>query len=70
MQREHAREMKEQFSDYYITSLDEWAFVQEAAEEKLLQQLGVKSLKGFAIDQYPSRRQKRRMVCACHWLKL
>ena len=53
VQREHAREMKEQFSDYYITSLDEWAFVQEAAEEKLLQQLGVKSLKGFAIDQYP-----------------
>lgn len=53
VQREYAREMKEQFSDYYITSLDEWAFVQEAAEEKLLQQLGVKSLKGFAIDQYP-----------------
>lgn len=53
VQREHAREMKELFSDYYITHLDEWAFVQEAAEEKLLQQLGVKSLKGFAIDQYP-----------------
>ena len=37
----------------YITSIDEWAFVQEAAEEKLKSQLRVKSLKGFAVDRYP-----------------
>lgn len=53
VQREIAREVREKFSDYYITSLDEWAFVQDAAVEKLCSQLGVKSLKGFAIDAYP-----------------
>ena len=37
----------------YISSIDEWAFVQDSAEEKLKAQLGVKSLKGFAIDRYP-----------------
>jgi len=37
----------------YITSIDEWAFVRDSAEEKLKAQLGVKSLRGFAIDRYP-----------------
>lgn len=37
----------------YISSIDEWAFVQESAQEKLKAQLGVKSLRGFAVDRYP-----------------
>ena len=37
----------------YITTLDEWAFVQDSAAEKLRKQLGVNSLKGFAIDSCP-----------------
>ncbi|MGN1214714.1 MAG: DNA mismatch repair protein MutS [Candidatus Cryptobacteroides sp.] len=37
----------------YISTLEEWAFVQDAAEEKLKKQFGVKSLKGFAVDRYP-----------------
>jgi len=53
VQREEARRVRELFGEHYITTLDEWAFVQEAAEEKLLGQLKVKSLKGFAVDQFP-----------------
>lgn len=53
VQREKSRELAELFPDHYMTRLDEWAFVQEAAEEKLMVQLGVKSLKGFAIEQFP-----------------
>ena len=45
--------VKERYGDYYITSMEEWAFVYEAAYEKLCQQLGVKSLKGFAVDNFP-----------------
>ncbi len=51
--RDDARRVKELFGDHYITTLDEWAFVQETAEEKLRAQLKVKSLKGFAVEQYP-----------------
>ncbi len=40
-------------TDAYISTLDEWAFVKDAAVEKLKQQLGVRSLKGFAIDGSP-----------------
>ena len=39
--------------DLYISTLEEWAFVYDAAEEKLKKQFGVKSLKGFAVDRYP-----------------
>ena len=53
VEREYSRAVKEKFSEYYITSLDEWAFVEEAARTKLLSQLGTKSLKGFAIENYP-----------------
>ncbi len=48
------KQVRERFpGSGYITTLDEWAFVQDAAEEKLRKQLGVKSLKGFAIDSCP-----------------
>ena len=53
VQREICRRVKEKFPDFYVSSLDEWAFVFDAAYEKLRQQLGVPSLKGFAIDNYP-----------------
>lgn len=53
VQSEIARRVKERFEGYYTTTLDEWAFVQEAAEEKLRSQLKVPSLKGYAIDIYP-----------------
>lgn len=39
--------------DLYISTLEEWAFVYDAAEEKLKKQFGVKSLKGFTVDRYP-----------------
>ena len=38
---------------WYITSLDEWAFVYDSAVEKLCSQLQVKSLKGFAVERFP-----------------
>ncbi len=53
VQRDIYRKVKERFPDFYITSLDEWAFVQDAATEKLCRQMGTQSLKGFAIDRYP-----------------
>lgn len=51
--RDDARKVESMFGDYYITRLDEWAFVHAAAEDRLCQQLHVQSLKGFAIDRYP-----------------
>ena len=53
VERDVFRTAKEKFSDYYVTPLDEWAFVQSSAEEKLRGLLKVSSLKGFAIDRYP-----------------
>lgn len=45
--------VRERFSDFYITTLDEWAFVYDAAREKLCKQLGVESLKGFGVEVFP-----------------
>ena len=53
VQRDVWRAVREKYPEFYVTSLDEWAFVQEAATEKLCAQLGVSSLKGFAVDRYP-----------------
>ena len=52
--RSYKRGAEEKFgSQYYISTLDEWAFVYEAAVEKLKRQFNVDSLKGFAIDSFP-----------------
>ena len=52
--RGYEKPVKEKFgTSAYITTLDEWAFVQDASEEKLRKQLGVKSLKGFAVGACP-----------------
>ncbi len=51
--RGYEKGLKERLGDYFTTSIDEWAFVYDAAVERLKRQLGVDSLKGFAIDPYP-----------------
>lgn len=53
VQRDYVRSVRERFGDYYISSLDEWAFVYDAAREKLCNQLGVDSLKGFGVEIFP-----------------
>lgn len=46
--------VRERFGDnWYISTLEEWAFVYDSSVERLKKQLGVDSLKGFAIDMYP-----------------
>lgn len=54
VQRDVIRSVRERFPDFYISPIDEWAFVYDAALEKLCKQLGVTSLKGFAIDVFPT----------------
>lgn len=54
VKRGEERYVREKFGDKnYITTLDEWAFVYDAAVEKLKKQFQVDSLKGFAVDSYP-----------------
>ncbi|MBR1699513.1 MAG: DNA mismatch repair protein MutS [Bacteroidales bacterium] len=53
VQRGYEKGLKERFGDFYTTSIDEWAFVYDAAVERLRRQFQVDSLKGFAIDPYP-----------------
>ncbi|MBR1887213.1 MAG: DNA mismatch repair protein MutS [Bacteroidales bacterium] len=53
VQRGYEKGLKERFGDYYTTSIDEWEFVYDAAVERLKRQLGVDSLKGYAVEPYP-----------------
>ena len=53
VQHGYEKGFKERFGDFYTTSLDEWAFVYEASEQKLCKQLGVRSLKGFGVNNAP-----------------
>lgn len=54
VQRGYRNAVSERFGDkYYISTLDEWAFVYESSVEKLKKQFEVDSLKGFAIDSFP-----------------
>jgi len=53
VQHEYVRGVKERFGDYYVTSLDEWAFVYDSSVEKLKKQFGTVSLKGFAVESSP-----------------
>ena len=53
VQRGWEKGFRERFGDYYITSIDEWAFVYESATERLKKQLRVESLKGFGVEPYP-----------------
>ena len=52
--RGYEKGTKERYGDhYYISTLEEWAFVYDSSVEKLKRQLRVDSLKGFAIDSFP-----------------
>ena len=52
--RGYEKGTKERYGDhYYVSTLEEWAFVYESSVEKLKRQLSVDSLKGFAIDNFP-----------------
>ena len=52
--RGYEKGTKERYGDhYYISTLEEWAFVYDSSVEKLKRQLKVDSLKGFAIDSFP-----------------
>ena len=53
VQRDCVRGVRERFGDFFVTPMEEWAFVRDAAEERLCRQLGVKSLKGFAVEGFP-----------------
>jgi len=53
VQKGYEKGVKDRFGDYFITSIDEWAFVYDSAVEKLRRQLHVDSLKGFAVDTFP-----------------
>nr|MCR5244101.1 DNA mismatch repair protein MutS [Bacteroidales bacterium] len=53
--RGNEKYVREQFGDsLYVSTVDEWAFVYDAAVTRLCRQLGVESLKGFAVvDKFP-----------------
>lgn len=54
LKKGYEKGVREHFGgQYYISTLDEWAFVYDFAVEKLKKQFKVESLKGFAIDRYP-----------------
>ena len=53
VQHGYEKGVRERFGDFYTTSLDEWAFVYEASEEKLCKQFVVRSLKGFGVASAP-----------------
>ena len=53
VQRDCMKAVRDRYGDYYITPLEEWAFVYDSAAEKLRSQLRVDSLKGFGVENYP-----------------
>ena len=53
LQRGYEKGVRERFGDYFCTTIDEWAFVYDAAVERLKRQLHVESLKGFGVESYP-----------------
>ena len=54
VQRGYDKGVRQKFGDnLYISTVEEWAFVHEAAVERLKKQFNVDSLKGFGVDRYP-----------------
>ena len=52
--RGYEKGTKEKYGDsFYISTLEDWAFVYDSSVERLKRQLKVDSLKGFAIDSFP-----------------
>ena len=53
VQRDCVKGARDRFGDYYISPIEEWAFVYDSAAEKLRNQLRVDTLKGFGVENYP-----------------
>lgn len=54
MEHSVRRSFEERFgSEYYISAMDEWAFVPGAAKEKITGHFGTHSLKGFGVENMP-----------------
>lgn len=52
--RGYEKGVRERYGDsYYVSTLEEWAFVYDNSVEKLKRQLKVDSLKGFAVGSFP-----------------
>ena len=52
--RGYEKGVRERYGDsFYVSTLEEWAFIYDNSVEKLKRQLKVDSLKGFAIDSFP-----------------
>ena len=52
--RGYEKGTRERYGDsFYISTLEDWAFVYDSSVERLKRQLKVDSLKGFAIDSFP-----------------
>ena len=52
--RGYEKGTRERYGDsFYVSTLEEWAFVYDSSVERLKRQLKVDSLKGFAIDNFP-----------------
>ena len=52
--RGYEKGTKERYGDsFYISTLEDWAFVYDSSVERLKRQLKEDSLKGFAIDSFP-----------------
>lgn len=51
VQRGYLAGFRERFGEgYYLSAMDEWAFVPDAGEDKLKKQFGLHSLKGFGVE--------------------
>ena len=54
LQKGYQKGFEEHFGkEIYVSTIDEWAFVTDTAYDKLKNQLGVNTLKGFGIDNLP-----------------
>ena len=52
--RGYEKGVREHYGDnFYISTLEEWAFIYDNSVTKLTRQLKVDSLKGFAVDSFP-----------------
>lgn len=52
--RGYEKGVRERYGDqFYISTLEEWAFIYDNSVTKLTRQLKVDSLKGFAVDAFP-----------------
>jgi len=40
-------------TQYFVSAMDEWAFVYDSAKEKLKQHFGINTLKGFGVENMP-----------------